>query len=356
MRLWLDRLSKGFPQPAVCDFSMRLEQSEILCLLGPSGCGKTTLLRLVAGLERPDAGRVWVDESDVTELPPHLRRFGLMFQEYALFPHLSVADNVAFGLRMQKRPRAAIEQRVAQMLALTGLTRFAARSVADLSGGERQRVALARCLAPQPRLLMLDEPVAALDRELRELLLAEIREILKQLGLPVIFVTHDQAEAMAMADRIAVMHQGRLMQEGCAETLYRQPASVFVARFLGFHNLLPGIVNETGAVRTAIGTFRPPRIELAPGTAVTLVLRPEAARLASDKAPSRGEQILQGIVASRIFSGPSYRVSLRLEPDRQLVFDLPSDPAPPACGQPIRLSLNPAQLCTIAGMREPRES
>jgi ABC-type Fe3+/spermidine/putrescine transport system ATPase subunit len=351
MWLRLEHLSKSYAQLAVDDISLTLAQGEIMSLLGPSGCGKTTLLRLVAGLERPDRGRVVVDGMDITELPPHQRRFGLMFQEYALFPHLSVAGNVAFGLRMQRLPRTAIEQRVTQMLDLTGLNSLAARSVIELSGGERQRVALARSLAPQPRLLMLDEPVAALDRALRERLLAEIRDILKRLGLPAIFVTHDQSEAMAVADRIAVMHRGRLEQQGSAEALYRHPASAFVARFLGFRNLLPGVVTTDGAVATAIGTLHPAGTQPAPRSRVTLVLRPEAARLAAGSGHA-GTDALQGVVTSRTFTGQSYRVAIRCAPELRLVFDLPGDPAPPECGQAIALTLNASHMSVMTDSPE----
>ncbi len=348
MPLSLENLSKGYPQPAVRNISLDLAHGEILSLLGPSGCGKTSLLRLVAGLETPDRGRVLFDGRDMTGLPPHKRRFGLMFQEYALFPHLNVADNVAFGLRMQKRPRIEIGRRVAEMLELTGLSGLAGRGVSDLSGGERQRVALARSLAPRPRLLMLDEPLASLDRALRERLLEEIRGILKLLALPALFVTHDQAEAMAVADRIAVMNRGRLEQVGSPEMLYRHPANPFVARFLGFHNLLPGVVTAEGAVATNLGILRPARVDAASQSAVTVVLRPECARLAADQAAPSNAFTIRGLVATRVFGGQLYRLTMRLDQNPDLVFDLPSDPPPPLCGHEVTLVLNPEHMTVMA--------
>jgi ABC-type Fe3+/spermidine/putrescine transport system ATPase subunit len=187
---------------------------ELLCLLGPSGCGKTTLLRLIAGLETPDDGRVLVNGEDVTPVPPHMRGFGLMFQEYALFPHKDVFGNVAFGLRMQRLSHEAVAGQVAEALALVGLGGFEHRDVSQLSGGERQRVALARSLAPRPRLLMLDEPLGALDRTLRERLLGELPGILRRAGVTAITVTHDQEEAFALSDRVVVMRAGRVVQVG----------------------------------------------------------------------------------------------------------------------------------------------
>ena len=207
--LQLHQLSKFFTGTlAVQNISLSLDQGQILCLLGPSGCGKTPLLRLIAGLEIPDAGRIFFAGKDISTTPPHRRDFGLMFQEFALFPHKSTGQNVAFGLQM--KCEADVESRVREMLELVGLAGFTERDINSLSGGERQRVALARSLAPNPRLLMLDEPLGSLDRALRERLMLEIRQILKTVGLTAIYVTHDQTEAFAVADRIGVMNQGHL--------------------------------------------------------------------------------------------------------------------------------------------------
>jgi ABC-type Fe3+/spermidine/putrescine transport system ATPase subunit len=344
----LENLSKRYDQPAVIDISLSIKRGNILCLLGPSGCGKTTLLRLVAGLEKPDTGRVIVDGVDVTGLPPHRRQFGLMFQEFALFPHKSVSENVAFGPSMQNQSPERVRQRTEEMLTLAGLGELADRNVADLSGGERQRVALARSLAPRPRLLMLDEPLGALDRGLRDRLLGEIREILKQLDMTAIFVTHDQSEALAIADRIAVLNNGRLEQIDPPEALYMHPGSVFVARFLGFKNLLEGHVTAGGGVETSMGVFYPSPSPHASGKTVNLVLRPEGARLAGcdsgtdDRLPS-----IAGRVGTRFFSGQSYRITVIDGRGEKLVFDLPNEPAPPPAGGKIRLNLLPSSMVLI---------
>jgi len=330
------------------DISLSMDRGNILCLLGPSGCGKTTLLRLIAGLEQPDAGRVIFDGADVTGLPPHRRKFGLMFQEFALFPHKNVSDNVAFGLRMQNQPPEQVRRRTEEMLALTGLGDHARRNVADLSGGERQRVALARSLAPRPRLLMLDEPLGALDRALRERLLADIREILKSLEMTAIFVTHDQSEALAVADMIAVLNRGRLEQIDPPEALYMHPGSVFVARFLGLQNLLEGEVTSTGGVQTSLGILYPSHLPASHRETVTLVLRPEGARLAGPDNDSGRLPSIAGRVAARYFTGQNYRVTVIAGGGEELVFDLPNEPAPPSIGGSIQLNLLPSSMVMIS--------
>lgn len=300
MTLIVEHIAKSYPGlPALHDVSLTAGEGEIVCLLGPSGCGKSTLLRIIAGLETADAGRVLFDGQDMAATPAHRRRFGLMFQDYALFPHKDVWGNVAFGLRMAGLPHRAIVGRVREMLTLVGLAGYERRRVTELSGGEQQRVALARSLAPRPRLLMLDEPLAALDRALREQLMNDLRGILKQVGVTALYVTHDQEEAFAIADRIVILRArpelgegGRVEQSGAALEVYRRPASVEAARFLGFRNLLPGRVIEplpAGAtvaahgmaarVETALGELiaadlaRP----YAAGDFVTVLIRPEAA-------------------------------------------------------------------------------
>lgn len=232
--LVLLNITKAFDnKPALKNISLELESGNILCLLGSSGCGKTTLLRIIAGLEYPDSGNIIFDKKDMVRVPPHRRRFGMMFQEFALFPHKNVFENVAFGLRMRKRAKAEITERTREMLTLVGLEGFELRDVNTLSGGERQRVALARSLAPYPRLLMLDEPMGSLDRPLRERLLPELREILKSVGLTAIFVTHDHTEAFAISDVIAVLNAGRIEQMAPPNVLRKHPANKHVARFLG---------------------------------------------------------------------------------------------------------------------------
>ena len=250
MLLEIAHIHKSYPGlPVLHDLSLTADEGEIVCLLGPSGCGKSTLLRIVAGLEMPDAGQVAFDGQDLAGVPPHRRHFGLMFQDYALFPHKDVAGNVAFGLRMARLPASEISARVREMLALVGLSGTEQRRVTELSGGEQQRVALARSLAPGPRLLMFDEPLGALDRALREQLMNDLRAILKQVCVTALYVTHDQEEAFAIGDRVAIMRArpdigegGRIEQIGTPQEVYRQPGNAYVARFLGFQNLIDGKV------------------------------------------------------------------------------------------------------------------
>jgi len=343
--LELCNVRKSYPDGwTLAEVSFTVEKGENVCLLGPSGCGKTTLLRLIAGLERPDSGQVLVDGEDVTGVPPHRRGFGLMFQEYALFPHKDVFGNVAFGLRMEGMSRKSISARVAEVLELVGLAGFERRDVNQLSGGERQRVALARSLAPQPRLLMLDEPLGALDRALRERLMDELPHILHRAGATAITVTHDQEEAFALADRVVLLRAGRVIQVGTPEEVYRRPASAWVARFLGLTNLLDGRVVERGRVETAIGEWRLETEDFGRGQ---LLIRPEAARLNEN-----GPNLLRGVVAERSFRGGHYRLDVRHASGIDLIFTFPAGVALPAPGDPITLSLDPQALALLPATEE----
>lgn len=265
--------------------SFQMNAGEIVALLGPSGCGKSTLLMVIAGLEQPDRGEVSWDGVALTDVPPHRRGFGMMFQDFALFPHKNVFENVAFGLRMERWENERIRRRVTEVLNLVGLPGCETRDVNTLSGGEAQRVALARALAPNPRLLMLDEPLGSVDRTLRERLVPDLRRILRISRQTAVYVTHDQEEAFVIADRVALMNRGRIVQFGAPQEIYRRPANLFVARFLGLNNLLPGEVlpdnqpPSSGAmvVKTAIGVFPAPS-GAQPGP-VTLLLRPDAVQL-----------------------------------------------------------------------------
>lgn len=251
MSLTLEGISKRFGDTvAVQDVSLALRPGETVALLGPSGCGKSTLLRLIAGLERPDSGRLFFAGEDLTRVGAPRRGFGMVFQDYALFPHLNVFGNVAYGLVEKGWSRAQQRARVAELLERVGLTGFGARRVTQLSGGQQQRVALARALAPEPRLLLLDEPLSNLDLTLREELKEGLRDLLRTLAVPAVFVTHDQSEAFTVAERVAVMRQGRLLQLGSAEALYARPASAWVARFLGYTNLY-----DARAHREALSTL-----------------------------------------------------------------------------------------------------
>lgn len=345
-------ISKSFAgTPVLCDVSFVVAEGEVVCLLGPSGCGKTTLLRIIAGLERPDSGSVAFDGRPLDQVPAHRRGFGLMFQDYALFPHQDVAANVAFGLRMQGLTRPQIEARVAEMLALVGLTGYERRRVYDLSGGEQQRVALARSLAPGPRLLMLDEPLGSLDRALREELMNELRAILKKVGVTALYVTHDQQEAFALSDRVIVMGQGRIVQQGAPQAVYRRPASVWVARFLGLTNLLLGRVVATAPprVETALGCLTLPEAEeVTAGQEVTVLIRPEVTRLAADGPDKVGIRV-EGRVRECSFRGSHYRLVIRHQAGLELTFELVTDAAGQLRpGEPVALLLRPEAISLVA--------
>jgi thiamine transport system ATP-binding protein len=267
---------------------LSVDDREIVSVLGPSGSGKSTLLRAVAGLEPDASGVVRWDGADLRNVPSHRRGFGLMFQDHALFPHRDVLGNVAFGLRMQRQSRAAIDARARETLALVGLAGFEHRRVAELSGGEQQRVALARALAPAPRLLMLDEPLGALDRALRDELVAELRALFVRLGLTIVFVTHDHDEAFGLADRVVVMHRGRVAQHGTPAEVWGQPADPFVARFLGWN-----VTEALGGGRVAV--------------------RPESLSLSiRDGAPAASNGGADGVVAGRTFRGDHYLVDVQV--------------------------------------------
>lgn len=269
---------------ALGSVSLALEPGELMLLLGPSGCGKSTLLRTIAGFVKPDAGRVLFDGQEVTHVPPHRRQIGMVFQSFALFPHLTVGENVAFGLREQRRPQSEINERVESALVNVKMGGFGARRVDQLSGGEQQRVALARALVTRPRCLLLDEPLSNLDAGLRHTMREEIRRVCKEHGLTTLYVTHDQKEALAIADRIAVMQKGRLEQLGTPWQVYRTPRSRSVATFLGETNLLEAeIVGKTdSALRVRLGTLEleaAPRSGFEVGSRVLLSIRPECVRL-----------------------------------------------------------------------------
>ena len=281
--LRIEAISKRFGDfVAVDQLSLDVFQGEFFALLGPSGCGKTTLLRSIAGFERPSAGRILLDGVDLAPVPPHRRPVNMMFQSYALFPHLTVEANVAFGLKQEGLPKTEIAGRVADMLALVKLEAFGRRKPHELSGGQRQRVALARSLVKRPRVLLLDEPMAALDKKLRGETQFELMDLQRRLGLTFIIVTHDQSEAMTVADRIAVMDRGRLMQVAPPAEIYERPGSRWVADFVGNVKLFGGRVGDTEATieGTALGRLRvAANIHAEPGSAVWVAIRPEKIRL-----------------------------------------------------------------------------
>jgi thiamine transport system ATP-binding protein len=309
---------------------LALGAGETVAILGPSGCGKTTLLRAIAGLEPLRAGRVSWDGSDLAGVPVHRRRFGLMFQEYALFPHRDVRGNVDFGLRMAGVDRAARARRVDQVRELVGLGALRDRRVAGLSGGEQQRVALARALAVEPRLLMLDEPLGALDRPWRDRLLREIRALLDRTGLPALYVTHDHEEAFALADRIAVMRAGRVVQSGSPVDVWRRPADEWTAAFLGFGPAVDGEQTAEG-VATAWGLLSSVRLA-GDATAVRVVLRPDAVRLAADGS-------IRGCVTASAFGGD--RTELTVEAGGTTLRVRVAGRDAPMVGARVRLAVDP---------------
>jgi spermidine/putrescine transport system ATP-binding protein len=306
-------ISKAYEgKPLLKNILFSVGAGETVCLLGKSGSGKSTLLRIVAGLEEPEAGQILWDGIDLTSTPPHLRDFGLVFQDYALFPHLNVYDNVAFGLKMRRMAQDEISRSVANALEIVNLSGFEGREVTDLSGGEQQRVALARALAPRPRLLMFDEPLGALDRILREDLLDELRSILRQTDIPAIYVTHDQEEAFALADRVMILHDGDIVREATPVDVWANPGSTWVAEFLGLGNVIEGTVINKNKVQTKFGDFVINcEHKHQEGAVVYLLARP----LSADKAPvtvegrSRNEtNRLEGIVEDVIFQHDRFKV------------------------------------------------
>ena len=296
---------------AARDVSLEVKPGELVTLLGPSGCGKTTTLRMIAGFEMPDAGRILIGGQDVTHAPANQRNIGFVFQNYALFPHLSVFENVAYGLRVRNESRDAIVRRVGDVLALVGLAGHEKQFPAQLSGGEQQRVALGRAIVIQPRVLLFDEPLSNLDAKLRVQMRDEIRELQRRLAITAVYVTHDQEEAMAVSDRIAVMSAGSIVQEGSAEDLYLRPVSEFVARFIGRVNLVAGrVLTAEGGTAQVVALGAQHLLRVAAGGAkagdtVRLVLRPEALRLV------RGAEGIAASVLSRTFLGDKIEYLVR---------------------------------------------
>jgi thiamine transport system ATP-binding protein len=336
-QLVLERISLRYGErTALGGVALGIATGELLSLLGPSGSGKSSLLRVIAGLARPSSGRVLFEGRDITGVPAHRRGFGLMFQDFALFPHRDVGGNVGFGLRMDGADGPRARRRVAEMLELVGLPGTERRAISQLSGGEQQRVALARALAPGPRLLMLDEPMGSLDRALRERLPLELRGIFQQLGVTVIYVTHDQEEAFSVADRIVILRDGRVEADGSPEGLWTTPPTAFVAGFLGFRNLGPVDV-RAGVAATPWGRYpAPPGWPEGPATAL---LRSDAIRI-----DERGS--ISGVVEGRRFLGDHIGVFVRIADGTLVELEVRAG-AVPAIGQAVVLSVDPAGLVLI---------
>ena len=305
--------------------SLQVEPGEFLTLLGPSGCGKTTTLRMIAGFERPDRGRIFIGDEDVTDLMANQRNIGFVFQNYALFPHLSVFENVAYGLRVKGMERTEIEKAVMDVLTLVGLKGYERQFPHQLSGGEQQRVALARAVVIQPRVLLFDEPLSNLDAKLRVYMRSEIRRLQKTLSITAVYVTHDQEEAMAVSDHIAVMNQGRIAQIGTAEGLYTQPGSPFVAQFIGKINLLPAEVREVRDRQVTVNIFNQDfqiskgACPLVPGERITIFIRPESIELTREMQKDQ----LKGLIVDKTFLGEKaeYQVEVNGHPLNATSYD-----------------------------------
>lgn len=304
---------------ALNDVSLDVRDGEFMSLLGPSGCGKTTLLRTCAGLEEPTAGRVYLEGRDVTDVPPYRRPVNMVFQRWALFPHRTVADNIGFGLEIKKVPKAEIQRRVTDMLALVKMEGYADRFPKQLSGGQAQRVALARALVMQPKVLLLDEPLGSLDLKLRREMQIELVNIHAQLGTSFIYVTHDQEEAMTMSDRIILMNGGKIVQDGTPRDIYQRPTSIFAAGFIGETALFHGTVTDVGPDRFCVqadgmNILCPPRPDLGCGAEVWVSVRPERMRI--DCVPVLAENMYEGTLEHVIFKGAAAHYQVRVRPDR----------------------------------------
>ncbi|MCE1162164.1 MAG: ABC transporter ATP-binding protein [Thiomonas sp.] len=307
------------------DISLKLSSGEFISLLGPSGCGKTTLLRIIAGFEHPDRGGVIVDGRDIAALPANQRQMGMVFQAYSLFPNMTAADNVRFGLRVRKIGAAEQTRRVGEMLELVGLSAHADKYPHQLSGGQQQRVALARALAIQPTLLLLDEPLSALDAKVRVQLREEIRRIQRETGITTVFVTHDQEEALSISDRVAVMFEGRMVQVGAPSAIYQEPAHPFVAQFIGISTRLPArlIDAEQGLISVMDRSLHSPRARgLSPHSALHLYLRPEDVQLHALGGSTPPDAWLQGTVRESTFFGAVTRLRVELDGGERLLSDL----------------------------------
>ena len=364
----LENVSKVFKETvAVDDISLTFEEGKFFSLLGPSGCGKTTTLRMIGGFEEPTSGRVFIGGGDVTDVPPHKRNVNTAFQSYALFPHLNVFENVAFGLKRRKAPKAEIARRVNDMLSLVALGGYENRRIQQLSGGQQQRVALARALVNEPQVLLLDEPLGALDLKLRKQMQLELKRIQSEVGITFIYVTHDQEEAMTMSDTVAVMNSGRVEQVGAPQEVYERPATEFVASFLGAANLLDGKLESVDGALAKVslaagGTISLPAEHL-PSTELPLRVgvRPEKVHLraAGDGAYNRnGENSIEAVVAISTYTGVSTSYECTTSDGTTMVVyvqNLEASERLPGAGSRVRLTWQPIHTFAVAQGQTNRE-
>jgi putative spermidine/putrescine transport system ATP-binding protein len=352
-KLSVRNLSKTYgPVTALGGASLEMAEGEFLTLLGPSGSGKTTLLMLIAGLVQPSGGEIWIDGKLATYAAPDKRDIGVVFQNYALFPHLTIAENIAFPLRMRRMPAARIRAEVARVLEIVQLSHVASRLPRELSGGQQQRIALARCIVYGPSIILMDEPLGALDRKLRDQMQMEIKRLHERLGITILYVTHDQDEAMTMSDRICLMNQGQIEQIGTPQDLYFRPATRFVADFLGESNILSGRAETGGLIRAEGGTLV--RAEEAgmfrQGDAVTVVVRPENLRLLA--AGERADNVLEGTLREFVFVGGVCRFFVALPGGVELVLKQLTDrnaASPARPGASVRVGWEAAHTIVLAG-------
>jgi len=341
--LELKHIEKNYNRlPLLEDVSFSVGKDETVCILGPSGGGKSTLLRIIAGLEEPAAGQVFWNGMEISKVPPHLREFGLMFQDYALFPHLNVFDNIAFGLHMHHLAEEEINRRVEEALEIVSLHQIADRSVTDLSGGEKQRVAFARALAPKPNLLMLDEPMGSLDRALRDQLIKELHMLISKMDIPVIYVTHDQEEAFSIADRILILNEGRIVQSGSPQYIYTHPEDLWVASFFGLNNRLEGKICSVDPViaETAIGkiTFSCGKEIFSAGDAVDLVILPTAISIEEN---NKGLNYFKGRIIDNIFKGNNFVIRVGIQESAEFSFQITT---PYTKGKKVGFTINPDSI------------
>jgi putative spermidine/putrescine transport system ATP-binding protein len=353
--LEISDVRKQFQQNVVVKgFDLGIERGEFISLLGPSGCGKTTVLRMVAGFETPTSGVIRIDGKEVTHLRPNQRNVGMVFQAYALFPNMTVADNVAFGLKVAKRPPSEIKSRVEEMLNMIKLPHLASRFPYQCSGGQQQRVALARALAHKPKVLLLDEPLSALDAKIRVSLREDIRALQRSLGITTIFVTHDQEEALSMSDRVVVMNEGRVDQVGAPFEIYNDPATKFVANFVGTLSVLKGKVLDpkTGRIQVGQSEIVASRkiINANAGDACSVALRPEAAVLENGHDLGAGRNRLGGTIDEVSFLGSVVRIRVKIDSDA-ISLDTFNNPSaiPPQRGAPVVVSFTPHDVLVLDG-------